>query len=235
MSWDRRADLEELMDDPACSPSEVREALIFLRRLNGLSFARRIVAGELRHLGRDGDGRIRLLDVATGGADFPEFFQRQGLAGLAVGLDKNAGILSQAGQISPGITLVQADCFRMPFADKAFDAAVCHLFFHHLNEDEFVAMLREMDRVAQAVVVLDLMRSRWLYLLVGFLAWLGRNRLARHDGPVSVRRAYKIEEVSRLIARAGVPARIRKHPFWRWSASWGKGVGTGGPVQDTQH
>ena len=217
MSWNhRRRDLEELMDGPGCSDEEIRGALVFLRRVNGWSFARRLLDREMMGVCEAPAGRI--LDVATGGADLPAHLKRHGSVRLAVGLDKSGVILSHAQELSPGVTLVRADCFRMPFPDKAFDAVVCHLFFHHVDEREFVALLREMDRVAKSLVVLDLARSRWLYALVKVLVGLFGNRLTRYDGPVSVQRSYTAPEVRDLARRAGVAVTVKKLPLWRWSA-----------------
>jgi hypothetical protein len=63
-----------------------------------------------------------------------------------------------------------------------------------------------MARVARLGVVLnDLVRGR--RVLLG--AWLltrtiTRNRFTRHDAPMSVRRAYSIDEMTALLAAAGL-------------------------------
>jgi hypothetical protein len=66
------------------------------------------------------------------------------------------------------------------------------------------------------VVVNDLLRTR-LGLALVWLATrlLARHRFARHDGPLSVRRAYSPAELKALAAAAGLatPA-IRRHPWW---------------------
>lgn len=209
MAWTRRTELAELMDDPSCTRGELRRALCFLRWLNRVSLAPRILA----HRSRPG----RVLDVATGGADIPAYMRRRGVARLAVGLDKNPAILELARDLSPDVHLVRADCSRLPFAGRSFDTAVCHLFFHHLNEEDCVALLREMSRVARSVVVLDLSRNRWLHVLVWVLTRFSRSRLARFDGPLSVRRSYTVPEVKRMLDRSGIEARVERALFWRWT------------------
>jgi hypothetical protein len=37
--------------------------------------------------------------------------------------------------------------------------------------------------------------------------------ISRHDGPLSVRRAYSAGEVARLAEKAGVRARVRRYPW----------------------
>lgn len=217
MDWSRRAtDLTELMDEPGCGPGEIRKALVFLRRLNRLGGSHRIFAREVRRLNNGPADRV--LDIATGGADVPEGLLRSGSTKVAIGVDRGLEVLTQARDLSPRVPLIRADAFHLPFADQSFDTVVCHLFFHHLDEEHCVALLREMARVGESVVVMDLLRSRWLYYLVTFLGWFSGNRLTRHDGPVSVRRAYSAEEINQLCDRAGLKAEIKQRPLWRWTA-----------------
>jgi len=55
------------------------------------------------------------------------------------------------------------------------------------------------------VIVNDLQRGRLQWLGAWILAHLAtRNRLTRHDAPLSVRRAYTAAEVGLLLERAGL-------------------------------
>jgi len=67
-------------------------------------------------------------------------------------------------------------------------------------------VLREMARVARiGVIVDDLLRSRLGYLGARLMrTLLTANRLTRHDGPLSVRRAYRPSELAELLRRAGI-------------------------------
>lgn len=214
----RATDLPELMDGPGCSREELRGALRFLRWINGASLARWMLGREVRRALRTPEGSppVRVLDVATGGADVPGYLRSSGAVGTAVGIDMNPEILGLARAMSPGVLLVRADCFRLPFADGAFDAATCAQFFHHLEDEECVRLLLEMCRVARVVVVMDLVRSAWLYWLVWLMTRVAGNRLTRVDGPVSVRRAFTVTEAGRLVARAGMRGRVAAKVGWRW-------------------
>ena len=209
MTWTRRPDLHELMDDPSCSPGELRRALRFLAWLHRVSLARRILTRSVR------PGRI--LDVAAGGADVLTHMHRRGVANPAVALDRNPEILKVAGDLSPGVLRVQADCFRLPFGEKTFDTAFCHLLFHHLEPGDCATLLGEMERVAKRVVVFDLARSRWLHGLVWLLTRFSGSRLASHDGPVSVRRSYTVREAGAILREARLEGQVTRHVFWRWS------------------
>jgi hypothetical protein len=95
------------------------------------------------------------------------------------------------------------------------DVAVMSLTLHHLTPDAAVSALRGMrDTARLGVIVNDLIRSR-----VGFaLCWLAtqlvaRHPFARHDGPLSVRRAYTAAELQELARCAGFRSlRIRRYP-----------------------
>jgi len=80
-----------------------------------------------------------------------------------------------------------------------------------------VASLREMAAAARrGVIVNDLLRTR---LALG-LVWLATRLLrchpiSRHDGPLSVRRAYSAAELTALAQKAGITTlRVRAHPIY---------------------
>ncbi len=197
------------MDAPDQDPGELRGALRFLAWVNRAFGGRRLVAGAAR------PGRV--LDLATGAGDVPAYLLARGVARFAVGVDRGAQVLRAAGEMSPEVVRMRADALRLPFADQAFDTAVSHLFFHHLDEDQAVAVLQGMARVARRVVVVDLARRRRLWVMVWLLTHLfTRNRVARHDGLVSVERAWTPSEAAALAARAGLKARVRTRILDRW-------------------
>ena len=95
---------------------------------------------------------------------------------------------------------------RRQTVEGAFDVAHSSMFVHHLDPYDAVAFLRELRRVARCgIVVNDLVRGRlnWLgaWLLIHATA---TSRFTRHDGPLSVRRAYTRPELLDLVAAAGL-------------------------------
>ena len=110
--------------------------------------------------------------------------------------------------------LARADGRELPWTDGAFEIVSCCLALHHFPPVEAARVLREMWRVASGgIVVTDLTRSYPAY--VG--TWLATrtvasNVLTRHDGPLSVLRAYTPQEMRELAAaardRAGDRSRV---------------------------
>jgi ubiquinone/menaquinone biosynthesis C-methylase UbiE len=211
---------EELLDVEPGDPREIAECLDELARVNRLLGGRRATVAHLEPLLRAaGTRRVSVLDVAAGGGDMAfamsAWAARRGWSLRFTLLDRHPIVLDLAGHRAPaGAVRVRADAVSLPFADGAFDVCVTSLFFHHLERDAAAAVLREMSRVARVgVLVNDLVRDRvalgWFRLLSRLFS---RNRLVLHDGPVSVRRAWRPEDFRRLAVETGLdPWEVRRH------------------------
>lgn len=227
-----RRDQPELMDQPDLDPIELAGNLRDIRRVNRLLGGASIV---LRHLPTiittaPRSYSLTLLDLATGSADIPvaisRWAKRRGQAMTLVASDLSDQMLAAARhQIAghPRISLAHFDARAVPLPDNSFDIVVCSLSLHHFPPGEAVQVLREMRRLARVGFILnDLRRSR-----LGYAAsWVAgrattRNRLTRHDAPLSILRAYTPAELRDLLRRAGiVNAEVTTHPWFRMAAVW---------------
>ncbi len=225
----------EWMDTPGHARALVEENLDDLQRVNRWLGGAWLTIDALQALLRqepvapDREPWL-LLDVATGGADIPraavDWARRHGHPIVVVATDISADFVAVARDRSrayPELLLAIADARRLPFRSFAFDVTTCSLALHHLSWDDAQAMLGELGRCARrAVVVNDIVRS-WLGYVGAVLAvHLGsRNPLTRHDGPLSVRRAFTRAEMMALARRAGLcPTRWRSFLWYRvaWTA-----------------
>jgi SAM-dependent methyltransferase len=197
----RRADLSEFMDDLSRPDAEFeaayQELAIINRRLGGVRAVERFLPS----------GDIAILDVAAGGCDVGEALATSGPRRV-VSLDLNPRGLRRARLTIP----VVADAFALPFADDAFDVVVASLFFHHLKDSQCVLALREMWRAARhRVIVNDLHRHAVAYASIRALTAVGRaSVMVRHDGPVSVLRAFKPGELAAIAEEANIPAVVHR-------------------------
>ncbi len=218
--------LVELMDQPCNSSREVEEALRDLGHLNRYLGGVRTVRWHLgRMIAAQAETTITILDIATGGADIPRalcrWARRRGLRLAIEALDRSPQVLGAARAwcaAYPEIRLRHGEAPPLPYPDGSFDYAITSLFLHHLPEDHAVILLREMGRVARrGLIVSDLRRSRTARHLTALATrLLSRNRLTRHDGPISILRAFRPEELRRMAAHAGLrEARVRLHPWFR--------------------
>jgi SAM-dependent methyltransferase len=202
----------ELLDGPLDDPAALAANLRDLARINRLTGGTRLSERAIGAFGRI----ATLLDVGTGGADIPmTLLARARAAGRPLAItatDSRPEVLAAALAARPalgrasGIELAIADGRRLPYPEGSFDVAHASLVLHHLEPDEAVAFLRELRRVARrGIVVNDLVRGR-LFWIGGWLVVhaIARSRYTRHDGPLSVRRAYSRTELVALLAVAGL-------------------------------
>lgn len=165
--------------------------------------------------------RWLVVDVGGGRGDFARRLiqrtRRRGRPVHVVVVDRDPDLLAIARRGEPSaLSLVRADATALPFREDSADVVTMSLTLHHMEPDAAVTSLAEMLGVSRGpVIVNDLLRSR----LSLWLVWLATRLLvcrpiSRHDGPLSVRRAYSPEEMRRLAGRAGAPMpRIERH---RW-------------------
>ena len=225
------------MDDFTIVDERLTRALDNLRYVNrflgGYSAAMAALGSVLR--AHPPERPFRVLDLATGIADFPDYLvrwaARRGRAVEVVALDANPATVAYARKaldrdlpesLRPCIRVEVGDALALPYEDDAFDVAVTSLFMHHLTHDASVTLVRGMDRVArQGFIVNDLHRHPLAYYSILALATvLPVSPMFRHDGPVSVRRAFTRDELRAIADAAGLDVyRIRWHWAFRWTLS----------------
>jgi SAM-dependent methyltransferase len=221
-----RAHGAELMDEPVLEPDDLRTALHDLDGVNRWLGGWRVLRDRFGELLRmNPPGRYSVLDVGTGGGDLPLRLSTWSRARdyeldiLATDLHPQTLDVARA-RLSgtPGIHFQLADALRLPFEDRAFDFAICSTLLHHFATTDAVRAVTELARVSRrGIVVNDLRRSSYALLgarLLAVTVWR-RSRFTRHDGPLSVRRAFTPDELHRIAALAGLDhAEIRSHhPF----------------------
>ena len=223
------------MDDFTIVDERLTTALDNLRYVNrflgGYGAAMAVLRSVLR--AHPPERPFRVLDLATGVADFPDFLvrwaARRGRTVEVVALDANPATVAYARTVldrelpeplRPRIRVEVGDALALPFEDDAFDVAVTSLFMHHLTHDDSVKLVRGMRRVArQGLLVNDLHRHPLAYYSILALAdVLPVSPMFRHDGPISVRRAFTRDELRAIADAAGLDAyRIRWHWAFRWT------------------
>ena len=205
----------ELLDGPLGDPGALEDNLRDLRRINrllgGVDLSARAVASLA-----GGRENLTLLDVGTGAADIPVALlaraRGDGRQLSITATDGRAEVVRAARAVdpgldrTPGLKLAVADGLALPYPDASFDVAHISLVLHHHDPAEAVTLLRELRRVARSgVVVNDLSRGRLRWLgAVLLTATITSGRYTRHDAPLSVRRAYTLDEVRSLFRDAGI-------------------------------
>ncbi len=211
----RVTDVDELLDGPLADASVLQGNLRDLRRVNRWLGGVNLSSAAIDLLVGQRDA-MTLLDVGTGAADIPlaliEHGRAKGRRLTVTGIDSRPEVLAAAAVADPRIgttgelTLQVGDGRALPYPDRSFDIVHTSLVVHHLAPEAARALLREMARVARlGVIVNDLVRGRRAWLgawLVSHL--LTTNRYTRHDAALSVQRAYTVDELTALLAAAGL-------------------------------
>lgn len=222
----------ELMDDPSLSATDHILALEALARINALSCTARQVANAIvRMLSQlpPRDGPLHVVDLASGGGDVtialarrlnrPGAYRQRGPAipcCHVTGIDISPRAVDRATQLAEasgvqGVSFLVRDIVAE--GCPPCDIVTSSLFLHHLDDTRAAEVIRSLASAAVLGGVLsDLIRSRaGLFLAVVGTTVLGRSKVARVDGPLSVRAARTLFEYRTLLNRAGLTtARLRR-------------------------
>lgn len=214
LGLDRRSSANEIMDTEPLSAPVVDRTLRFLELTNRWFGGAGIV---LRALNRWRGGwpagrQLRLLDVGTGGADIPrailDWARTVGVDLAITAIDSAPDVVAAARERArgvPGLSIELASLADVAASGRRFDYVIASLFLHHVTPDRTVRALESLDRLAKrGVIISDLRRSWWSLAGVGLLAYAAGNSVVRHDGPLSVRRAFTVEELRELASECGL-------------------------------
>ncbi len=226
-----RTEGDELLDETGHDPAELAASLRDVRRINQLFGGLNAVRTHLPHLlaATSPERPVTILDLATGSADIPchvvRWARQQGREVEITASDFSPDILAIAARRVadyPNIHLLRCDARQVPVADASFDIVLCSLALHHFSPPDAARVLAEMDRVSRVgFIVNDLARSRPGYIGAWLVArFATRNRITRHDAPLSALRAYTPEELRTLLDMAGVTdVEIRRCRWFRMAAT----------------
>ena len=221
LSLSSRSLEREILDDHSPPQPIVDEVYAFLGAINrwlggGRATLRRFEAFSAQWTPGE---RVHVLDVACGGGDLARdliaWGRNRGFRVQVTALDVSPRALASARGRGDDerLQFLCGDVHCAPCRDRAFDYVTCALFFHHLTDDEVVRTIRSFDRLARrGIVVNDLIRG-WRHLFWSWLFTRPFNAVLRHDGPLSVRRAFRPAELARLAVRSGVTWLSIQHHF----------------------
>ena len=204
-----RTIVPELLDHAGAD--EARDNLKDLVKINryfgGYAILRRMIA----EFAGPGDS-FTLLDVGAASGDMGVALRRSYPRAIVTSLDHREGHLEKAAQPK-----LAGDAFQLPFGSASFDFVFSSLFLHHFTDEQVVELFRGFKTVARrAVLAIDLERGPLAYYFIPATRWLfGWHDISMHDGPASVRAAFKKDELLELARRAGLKgAKTKIHRPW---------------------
>lgn len=219
---ERDAVATERMDDPDCDPERLARTYARFGLVNAVVASpratyRRWIAPRLR------GGDVRLLDIGTGGADFPRAVcrwarrERGRLEVLAIDPDPRAFAFAARGPRARGLRVRQMDAAAVLATGERFDVVVSNHVLHHLSDAEVSALLEESARLLRpggVAVHRDIERSQAAYVAfwigtLPFVPLLLRGTFLREDGLTSIRRSRTARELAQIVP-----------PGWRVERGW---------------
>ncbi|MCG3205880.1 MAG: Ubiquinone biosynthesis O-methyltransferase [Elusimicrobia bacterium] len=228
MDLSRRAELLEIMDTETLSLPEMRQTLRFLETTNkyfgGTAVIIRCLERWSKHWPKN--QTVRVLDIGTGGAEIPIAMARWAksnghkvhITGIDL-VDEISRIAAQNAADWPNVTIRRADFFDLTDSNEKFDYVISSLLLHHVPTEKIICALQAFDRLcARGLIISDLLRNRAGYWAVTAAGVLFGNKIVRHDGPVSVRRAFTPNELRSWAMAAGLNyLQAKKEPWFRVS------------------
>ena len=219
-----RATAPELMDADDLAPATYAALLHDLSRVNTVTMARPLTRGWLA-AATYGVDNFSLVDVGYGHGDMlraiSRWAQQHGKTVRRVGIDLNPrseAVAREATNPLLGIEYRTGDAAELGFAP---DFIISSLVAHHMTDPELVGFLRWMEATAVRGWLINDLHRHWLAwagfgLFAGVMRW---HPIVRHDGALSVRRAFVRADWERLLAAAGLdqpPVAVRWHVPFRW-------------------
>ncbi|KRB36858.1 methyltransferase domain-containing protein [Microbacterium sp. Root180] len=217
----RDAELEELMDDPACDPRRLKATLRRFGTINrlfsgwGTTYRDRL-RPALAALGRP----ARVLDLGSGGGDLvvrlAALARQDGLNVSWIGADPDHRSLEIAGErAAPGIEFRVTDAASLRREGETFDAVVSNHVLHHLSSAELAAFAEDSLALSTGPVIhSDIRRSSAAYGLYAIaITPFAPGTFLRTDGLRSIRRSYLPDELGgalggRWRVETGSPFRV---------------------------
>lgn len=211
------------MDLPDVDPLELSKTLDYLSFVNSvLGGDHLLLKGLTEIMQRSPEKRLwRILDIGCGRGDQLQIIQKwaQKQPGVIVisGLDNNPENIRLARKNSTlqNVTFYCSDALSEDFGYEQFDIVCCTLFLHHLSDFEAEQLLRLLNKSKTKVLINDLHRSPVAWFLFKCFALItAAPRIARHDGAMSVRNAFKKQDLVDLSKKSGFK---NLSVNWKWA------------------
>lgn len=223
-----RANGREIMDNLHVSGVDLHRALRELESINYLLGGNYVTLNGLTQLldKRQTAGDIHVVDVGCGSGDMlklmRKLLERRKVSAMLTGIDANPNVITYAAAHTPAVCRIQyevLDIFSDEFKKRRFDVVTGTLFFHHFTSQQLVAFFNTLkDQVSTGLIINDIHRHWFAYYAIKWLTKIfSRSPMVRHDGPLSVLRAFKRNDIVEILEKAG----IRNYRIkWCWAFRW---------------
>ena len=222
----RSAELE-IMDDLDCHGEVVDQTLRELEVINRLLGGDYVTIDGIQKLITTSNKKdLTIADCGCGGGDLAmkiiNWGKRRGLNLKVEGIDANPHIIDFAKKNCSQyneITFEALDVFSKEFKQRNYDILTATLFVHHFDDDQLMQLFSSMRSQARiGVVINDIHRHSFSYHSIKWLTKLfSKSAMVKFDAPLSVRRAFKKNELIDILTKASIENYKLK---WKWAFRW---------------
>ena len=219
-----RSSADEIMDDLQMEGELLRRSLHKLDWINKWLGGNQVTISGLKTLlkGIPKNKVIKIVDLGCGSGDMlriiTRYMRQENRLVEIIGIDANEFTINYAREQSkyyPEIRFLPALVTPEILKDLDFDILLSTLFLHHLDNEEISALLKEASRKATVgILINDLHRSRWAYVLFYLLTLFIPNPMIRQDGLTSILRGFKKADLKKFNQELTMNSASIK---WRWA------------------
>lgn len=216
ISLEKRSDEPEIMDDLDCHGEVVDQTLRELEVINRLLGGDYVTISGINQLTR-GDRTYTVADLGCGGGDLANKIQKQNSNFKVTGIDANPHIIDFARRHNPDVRFEVMDVFSEAFRKTQYDIITATLFVHHFTDEQLIHLFKSFN-ARVGVVINDIHRHSLSYHSIRLLTkFFSRSAMVKFDAPLSVRRAFKREDLVSIMDKAGIKSYSLK---WKWAFRW---------------
>ena len=213
----------ELLDAPY-----IRKELL-LKNLQELDFINRLFGGHsvslqgIKQLINNHTTSYHVTDLGCGSGDailyMANWARKHNYQVTFTGIDKNAdaiAFLMRKCKDYPEINGIESDYYAYLQTVKTIDIVHCSLFCHHLNDEELFLLVDFLNQHTKTGFVINDLHRHWLLYgaVWGITHLTGGSELSKNDGPLSVLRAFKKNELIGLLNKIQVKSYSVR---WKWA------------------
>jgi 2-polyprenyl-3-methyl-5-hydroxy-6-metoxy-1,4-benzoquinol methylase len=223
MGFENRSQEFEIMDDMTMEGIELRRTLDLLASINLWLGGNSLTLDGVKKILRSHpkERPVRIVDLGCGNGDMlrqlQKFGTRSGYSFELLGIDANPASIAYAEELSAGLPNVgfrTVNIFSKEFEQLEYDIAIATLFMHHFSDGEITKLVTEIKQRSQmGVLINDLHRSEMAYALFWLISLFFGNEVARNDGLVSIRKAFRRSDLEMYAEQIPGKSRIN----WRWA------------------
>lgn len=214
MDLSHRSNEREILDDFDLQGNDLSENLRELKSVNSYLGGYSVVLNGLKTIFKQKPNQQKwhVVDVGCGGGDTLrkvfQYFKNQSFKIKLTGVDANSHAIAFSKQESlatPEIEYIIQNIFSKEFEENKTDVYLFNLFLHHFEDDQILKFIKNCHTQGAVILINDLQRSSLAYYLFRLSSKLLRfSRISRHDGLLSIKKAFKRADWEEMMDRAGI-------------------------------